>query len=1262
MLCVPETDNINMMALLWIAISVLATTSCGEGEVPVAVITSSKTSVETVELLANNVYGIQRQIGEALRLPQPMHVYWEFVDLTDSAMEFYFPQVIFDKGIIAFLDATNSPTYSQYLAYEAYVLDLLQIIIDRPIDELKGETPSPNTVFMESSYGTQGLAFAALVANYSWSHLGLMYTQTSKNIDMAVKFKDALGNSVDILDEVIVDSTDKFAGTRIEQRLTSTTKHTGAIIMLVFADAITAVQLLNAGDKSAMGGSGYAWLLSSEAMLHVGKIARMTEADEEEVTFAVLKTGAVGFLQEDEEYAAQEPLHDYITALTLIAQGYLSSLNSPSFPLTGTGLRTYFLSSPATPTLPYPVTFTSDGIRSVKFIMYNVVNFALYEVGHWSSATNELIHTGRPITWPGNCLDVPDDLYPIITLVLLYPRTDASGNDYPEGRAIFNGFNLAINEINNDLTVLTNYMIDTIALNTALVSSLATIYIRQLTNVNAVGFVGPLTSEAAKAYLDADANTTDPKPFVSYGASATSLSKYSRLVRIVQPDGLQAVAVAMVIQQYGWKRVGVVYTNDDYGIGVYNSFLTNVQTLEITIANTEDKRAISPAANDELTPQCLTDIAATLADLVKNQIRIIVYLGSWRPGIELIRQARARELVGTNYAWVGAMWLSKDILSSIPALYPNETAAVLDVLDGVISLGNVGVQGARGAQFKERYFAAYKEKCTVYSMLAYDSVYFFAEAMNTMVEHGEDFHLGKDLSDALRTTEMVGASGKIQFSEGTGDRTAYGYTVHNFQNGTLVEVMTYDPLNPNIFSNRTVPIRWYHDSDLPGDSFDPYDCPFALHMVTISMNGVMVLLAIGILMFLVTLVLSIISYMRWRQVEIEHITEPVIRTWKDTLVQITIGIEFFQLVAIAPKLKSLQVVIQSASNIFMVDAIKTTQQDKSGSWQELVAVCCLCYCWFVLVILIMMNAESWLKRVPFCTRILALMSDLYLPFIGNTMFLPFTALLVDAFICDHQAQGHAFVWRDCYMQCWTNTHYVYISMSGVAIVCFVTLAVYSRPLWQQAKTGVNVISKPFFLLFKTCVQVLLIAVGKSLEGTFPLVHGIVFSMLMMAFTIVAYRMLPFNYSRFNLWSFSSQVAVFYISLLSTVSNAGDSAHVGWFISLIAGWSVIITVTLLVQRKFMPNLLVPPRHPKTAQRKVRDIMPGQAVHVRADAQFEEVESFSMVAPSGTPEVDSDSLSSSEMSSQLPSPKNDNLDSHRSDAELKPENDTHLPPPE
>lgn len=44
-----------------------------------------------------------------------------------------------------------------------------------------------------------------------------------------------------------------------------------------------------------MGGSGYLWLLNSEAMVDIGEVAKNSHSDLSKESFGVLKTGVLGF-------------------------------------------------------------------------------------------------------------------------------------------------------------------------------------------------------------------------------------------------------------------------------------------------------------------------------------------------------------------------------------------------------------------------------------------------------------------------------------------------------------------------------------------------------------------------------------------------------------------------------------------------------------------------------------------------------------------------------------------------------------------------------------------------------------------------------------------------------------------------------------------------------------------------------------------------------------------------------------------------------
>ena len=1150
--------------------------SCVYSQQFIGLITSDYSSPSYISLLTSNLHGIQSAIQNSYGYTNSPEIIWSKVVLSDFSVPFSIPPEFLDLSLQIILDCSNLDIYSQFLSVQAIKQNFLHVVIGRPINSLNGEIPSTSTLFTELSYIEESKALFDIMKTYSWQNLALVHDKSYNSMQLSLYFKSLLVAPMTILDEVVLDQDDSSAFSTIYRRLESITRPSGARVVVVITNPTLASILLQAADESVMGGAGYAWILSNSAMSYIGDISRNSNADVAAASFGVRKTGSIGIMAEDQMSIMQDPLWNLEAVLYAISNAY-ARLGK----VTASQLYSYILANPLSGSSHPSIRFDGTGVKTAELSLFNMKNFAPTQVAAWSLSSRSFSFSGyQPIVWPGLGTSVPNDKIPIIKLGLLYPATNADGTLNSDGTQAKNGFDVAISRINSTPDILGDYQLQAVYQDTLMSPDLAVVNLKIMSSLNIVGIVGPAALDLSQAYAEASTASADPKPIISYEASDSSLTEaaqYPSFLRTIQQDGMQAVAVAMLINLKNWKTIGVIYTTDSLGQGIYASFQSNVQTLDFTVKNSEAYRGIrvSLASDGSVAQESKDDIDAALNEIVRNQIKVIVFLGNPAISLELARAAYDKALHGSDYAWIGSIWITPSVMSALNSTYAAESSKILEVLNGALSLAYLPAIGSLGASFTSAYEAAYSSPYTTSALLAYDTVYLFAYTMQSMISQGEDINSGLSLTNALRAIDFTGASGKVKFSVGTNDRSAYGYSIVNVQEGQLVIAMEYDPLSPFLF-NYTSTIWWGGNSSTrPTDTWSTvYDCPFAENMSSVSTEGVAIMIMIGGGLFILTLALSFFSYRKWKQLDIVQITTPTVRSWKDTLVQIQILIEYFQFLAIAPTFQSLEIVVQAASNIFMLDILKVAQSSKGDFWIMLGVVCGLCYFWFFLVLLIMANAESWLRKVPLCQRLLVLMNALYLPFYGNTMFLPSLALLLDTFVCDHQAQGKAYVWRDCYMQCWGSEHQPYIIMAVIAILLYEPVAVFSRPLWQQAKTGLNIKIKPFFLLFKTCVQILLIAVGKSLQSITPLGHGIVFSILISAFTYITYRLKPFNYNRCNLWEFSSLLAVSYMSILATLSYIGDATNVGWFIALMVGWIAIGVGTVLFQRRFMPNMLVP----------------------------------------------------------------------------------------
>lgn len=76
--------------------------------------------------------------------------------------------------------------------------------------------------------------------------------------------------------------------------------------------------------------------------------------------------------------------------------------------------------------------------------------------------------------------------------------------------------------------------------------------------------------------------------------------------------------------------------------------------------------------------------------------------------------------------------------------------------------------------------------------------------------------------------------------------------------------------------------------------------------------------------------------------------------------------------------------------------------------------------------------------------------EVVMPIIGNLLFLPILAILINIFICT-KGSGNDFdetiLDKDCTTYCWKNDHIIYAIFSATFILIYLPLAVYFRPYW-----------------------------------------------------------------------------------------------------------------------------------------------------------------------------------------------------------------------
>ncbi|KAH7366134.1 hypothetical protein KP509_18G064700 [Ceratopteris richardii] len=316
-----------------------------------------------------------------------------------------------------------------------------------------------------------------------------------------------------------------------------------------------------------------------------------------------------------------------------------------------------------------------------------------------------------------------------------------------------------------------------------------------------VAIVGPESSEVAHFVSHMAAHTEIP--LVSFAASDPALSEYQfpYFTRLVPSDSIQMAAITSLVHYYGWRSVVVIYSDDDYGkdgIEILSDMLHSVSTDIVFKAGLD-------LAVDNYT------IGSILAQLALMESRVFIVHMQAQMARILFATANYLKMMTAGYVWI-------------------TTDAVLNYLDS--SVYDVeflkATQGVIGTRMyvpteSSQLLAYLKQRNQVtgrtdiqfhpYELLAHDSVYMIAYAIDNFIKQGHSFefvppslphNMSANSSDLVRLkvlkegsvllrliqkTNFTGITGLVQLSK-KGDRKSIPFEILNVV-GSDIRVVGY---------------------------------------------------------------------------------------------------------------------------------------------------------------------------------------------------------------------------------------------------------------------------------------------------------------------------------------------------------------------------------------------------------------------------------------------------------------------------------------
>ncbi|XP_072210571.1 taste receptor type 1 member 3 [Excalfactoria chinensis] len=151
-------------------------------------------------------------------------------------------------------------------------------------------------------------------------------------------------------------------------------------------------------------------------------------------------------------------------------------------------------------------------------------------------------------------------------------------------------------------------------------------------------------------------------PQVSYGASSEKLSNkelYPSFYRTVPSDKNLVEAVVLLLNEFGWNWVATIGSDDEYGRGAQELFLSTIGNGSICIAY----EGLIPS--DLTDPKAEKQLEETIQHINGTNVNIIVLFAFRQPAQALLEQSIKMGL--SKKVWIGTeAWLLSEIATSIP--------------------------------------------------------------------------------------------------------------------------------------------------------------------------------------------------------------------------------------------------------------------------------------------------------------------------------------------------------------------------------------------------------------------------------------------------------------------------------------------------------------------------------------------------------------------------------------------------------------------
>ncbi|CAG9315212.1 unnamed protein product [Blepharisma stoltei] len=734
-----------------------------------------------------------------------------------------------------------------------------------------------------------------------------------------------------------------------------------------------------------------------------------------------------------------------------------------------------------------------------------------------------------------------------------------------------------------------------------------------------LGAVSSYTSGVTMATLNTFKLLNLTVPVVGSATSSSALnstSVYPWFSRVQVSDSNLASQMPNLLKALGWKSFAILYQNETWGISSYLALKEVADNAGLTIVNPNEYRAIPPG----LTRDNIGNYSYVLQGILDSNARLVVefmYDDLLGYTLEKFYDLGARNGDLIFFSAISAALI--DIGAKDDA-YRHKRLAIgcpMLVFQSPVWMG------ALGKSIYNNLKNDYQTTPSDLSCNFFDSAFLIANALDFMINRGQDYTDGYKLNYTIRNIKISGCSGTLAISQGSNDREMDSMSIDSNQviNNSLVvyHIGLYTPSNTRYltFENPFFYDNQYTIIKPPDLRNQNGNCPFPDSKIRTFYDGRYLVFGICFSIAFVTSIITFYIWKKWWNVEIGELKERKEISSQDFIVGATIAVEFFQFASMGPDYRSFNSFLSSIGEALSLDLGNFVKLSNGVFWGICDAILGLSVTWVVLCITVFYRLDEKYSHVSIF-RFLGQLADLLMPILGNLCFIPFVSVLLDVFVCDESIGNHftdSFLSKDCYQFCWKGDHVIYAILSGIAILTYEPLAVFCRPLWQEFQSVLHVKTLPLFLMAKTIIQITLIVMNKTVKRAEAATHGFLFLLVLLIYVIFIFKNKPYNYPRFSWWQGVSIIGVMWLGFLTTIDILTNNSNFPWIALVICGWAIIISVGVYVQRKKYPSLLFRKKGKDTSTLFRFAFQFGNRSRVSAD-EFNRMRRSSKIAPSSS----------------------------------------------